>query len=233
MEQVATGKTRWMVAAGIVLLGLVMTVVFWIRAQSEIPNSMSYNLLADGRICEIAKPGGCYDLVRKEGKVAVPYWGQEMNGTAILYADDDVSAEMMSESMNYFVDEGVARYVFRRKNGTESFSYVVPLMGLGANGPIRQEMDQARDGHFDAGGEIGIGGYTVLSVELMNDRIFFGDQRVSDEMVKGKLTGGKVSAVVVRFRKGSNLFGVWKLVRFMGDDPLEIIPFGKTSERSE
>jgi len=235
MEPVVKGTVRWMVLVAIVLIGVGIAALFWFRFRDEIPNSMSYQLHADGRVCEMAKPGGCYDVIRKEGKIAVPYWGTYNNGTAVLYVEDDVPAEMVGEAFNHFAGEGVPRYVVRRKGGTkeESYSYVAPLMGLGANGPIRQEMDQAKEGHFDAGGEIGLGKYTVLSVELMDDQIFFGDERMSDEVARSKLTGGKVSALVVRFRKGSNLLGLWKLVRFMADDPVEIIPFARPSERRE
>lgn len=218
----------------LVLLVVGLVAVFWIRAKGEIPNSMSYQLFSDGRICELGNARGSFDLIRKEGSIAVPYWGMETNGTAILYVEDDVTAEVMVEAFGFFAEKAVPSNVLRRRNEVEgeSFAYVVPLMGLGANGPIRQAMDQAKEGHLDAGGEIGLDDYTLLSVELMDDRMFFGNQRMPDEVIRNKLRSASVSAVVVRFREGSNLLGLWKIVRYNERD-LEIIPFGRPSKRRE
>lgn len=210
-----------------IFYGIIFIVIFIVCSVCAVkylkyPKYMNYNLLSDGRICSLENSGGCFDLIQKKGVIEVPYWGRKQDGVAVLNVEDDVTCEIMSEALDYFSLRSVPKCVFRRKNGTkeETFSYVVPLMG--GEDPIRQAMDRTEEGYFDNGGEIKLGEHTVISLEVMNDGIFFGAERVSDDRLKSALESGYISAVLVRFRRASNLSGLWRIVRYNNKN-LEII----------
>jgi|GEM_PF-5614105 len=70
-----------------------------------------------------------------------------------------------------------------------------------------------------------IEGFRVLSVEVMDDRLFFGTREVTDEEVRKALDGVELSVIRASFRKGGHLGGVWRLTRLMGNRDVEIVPY--------
>ncbi|RYD29337.1 MAG: hypothetical protein EOP87_18525 [Verrucomicrobiaceae bacterium] len=208
-----------------VVLAVGLLLLFWGWPTNS--KRIYYEISSEGRMCEVGNKDRCRDLVSDKGAVAVPYCGAEADGVAVMRVEDGAPIEVVVRAMNHFAENGVARFIFERKDGGphERFRCVAALMGIQANGPARWAMDHAPPGYFDGGGMVRIEGFRVLSVEVMDDRLFFGTREVTDEEVRKALDGVELSVIRASFRKGSHLGGVWRLTRLRGNRDVEIVPY--------
>jgi hypothetical protein len=220
-----SGTMRKSLLLAAVVLTAGLSLWFWNRPAHS--KRMYYEISPGGRICEVEDKGRCRDLVSGEGRIAVPYWGIESVGMAVMRVEDGATIQVVVRAMNYFAENGVVRYIAERKNGApdESFRCAAALMGIQANGPARWAMDHAPSGYFDGGGMVRIEGFHVLAVEVMDDRLFFGTKEVTDEEVRRALDGVELSVIRASCGKGSHVGGLWRLARPKGDRDVEIVPY--------
>lgn len=216
-------KKSLLLSAFVLIVGLSL----WLWHRSTENKRMYYEISPTGRMCEVGKKGRCRDLASGKGEIAVPYWEMETDGVAVLRVADGASIEVLFRALNYFSENGVARFVVERKNGAsdEKFRVVAALMGIQANGPARWAMDHAPHDYFDGGGMILVESFHILSVRVMDDRLFFGTKEVTDDEVKKALEGVELSVIRASFHGGSQLGGLWRLARLKGDRDVEIVPY--------